>query len=108
MHGPALALAALEDLQLPGYHLPPATRADLLVRLGRDKEAAAAYDKAIALVGTETERAFLDGAGRCCRVDVQRVGTRVPNGCRQCSRSQDSATTSTCFTSPGRSAALRV
>jgi RNA polymerase sigma factor (sigma-70 family) len=59
VHGPAMALAALRDVELPGYHLLPATRADLLVRLGRDAEAAAAYDEAIALVGTETERAFL-------------------------------------------------
>jgi RNA polymerase sigma factor (sigma-70 family) len=59
VHGPALALAALEGVRLPGYHLLPATRADLLVRLGRDAEAVAAYDEAIALVGTEAERDFL-------------------------------------------------
>jgi len=61
VHGPALALAALEELELPGYHVLPATRADLLVRLGRDREAAAAYDQAIALVDNTTERAFLKG-----------------------------------------------
>jgi RNA polymerase sigma-70 factor (ECF subfamily) len=54
-----VALAALEGVQLPGYHLLPAARADLLVRLGREAEAAAAYDEAIALAGNETERAFL-------------------------------------------------
>ena len=59
VHGPALALAALEDLELPGYHLLPATRAELLRRLGRDAEAAAAYDQALALVGNDAERAFL-------------------------------------------------
>ncbi|HZC27397.1 MAG TPA: RNA polymerase sigma factor [Actinopolymorphaceae bacterium] len=59
VHGPAMALAVLEDLELPGYHLLPATRADLLVRLGRETEAAVAYDEAIALAGNETERAFL-------------------------------------------------
>jgi RNA polymerase sigma-70 factor (ECF subfamily) len=59
VHGPAVALATLERVDLPGYHLLPATRADLLVRLGRDAEAAAAYDEAIALAGTTTERAFL-------------------------------------------------
>jgi RNA polymerase sigma-70 factor (ECF subfamily) len=67
VHGPALALATLNDVHLPGYHLLPATRADLLVRLGREAEAAAAYDEAIALVGTETERAFLQG--RRARLD---------------------------------------
>jgi RNA polymerase sigma factor (sigma-70 family) len=59
VHGPAMALATLEGLELPGYHLLPATRADLLVRLGRDAQAAAAYDEAIALAGNDTERAFL-------------------------------------------------
>jgi len=59
VHGPAAALAELADVELPGYHLLPATRADLLARLGRDTAAAAAYDQAIALAGNETERAFL-------------------------------------------------
>jgi RNA polymerase sigma-70 factor (ECF subfamily) len=59
VHGPAMALATLENVTLPGYHLLPATRADLLVRLGRDAEAAAAYDEAVALAGTEAEREFL-------------------------------------------------
>jgi RNA polymerase sigma factor (sigma-70 family) len=61
VHGPEPALAALADLQLPGYHLLPATRADLLARLGRDTEAAAAYDEALALVTNDAERAFLVG-----------------------------------------------
>ena len=43
----------------PGYHLLPATRADLLARLGRTDEARAAYDEAIALATNDTERAFL-------------------------------------------------
>jgi predicted RNA polymerase sigma factor len=60
VHGPAVALAVLEDVDLPGYHLLPATRAGLLARLGRDAEAAVAYDEAIALVSNETERAFLE------------------------------------------------
>ncbi|MDW5328355.1 RNA polymerase sigma factor [Plantactinospora sp. KLBMP9567] len=59
VHGPAVALAALEDVDLPGYHRLPATRAELLARLGRDAEARAAYDQAIALATNETERAFL-------------------------------------------------
>ncbi len=59
VHGPALALAAIEDLDLPGYHLLPATRADLLTRLGRIAEALAAYDEAIALATNQTERTFL-------------------------------------------------
>jgi RNA polymerase sigma-70 factor, ECF subfamily len=59
VHGPAQALASIEDLDLPGYHLLPATRADLLARLGRSAEARAAYDEAIALVTNDTERTFL-------------------------------------------------
>ncbi|MGC4879043.1 RNA polymerase sigma factor [Micromonospora sp. DT43] len=59
VHGPAVALAVLEDVDLPGYHRLPATRAELLARLGRDGEARAAYDQAIALTSNETERAFL-------------------------------------------------
>ena len=61
VHGPAQALAAIDDLDLPGYHLLPATRADLLARLGRREEARAAYEEAIALAGNQTERAFLEG-----------------------------------------------
>jgi RNA polymerase sigma factor (sigma-70 family) len=59
VHGPELALATIEDLDLPGYHLLPATRADLLARLGRATEARAAYDEAIALATNDTERTFL-------------------------------------------------
>ncbi|WP_345418297.1 RNA polymerase sigma factor [Actinomycetospora chlora] len=61
VQGPETALAAIEDLDIPGYHLLPATRADLLARAGRVEEARAAYDEAIALAGNDTERAFLAG-----------------------------------------------
>ena len=46
-------------LDLDGYHLFHAIRADLLRRLGRDAEAAAAYDAAIARAENAAERAFL-------------------------------------------------
>lgn len=59
VHGPAVALAALDDVDLPGYHRLPATRAELLARLGRDTEAAAAYEQAMTLATNETERAYL-------------------------------------------------
>ena len=59
VHGPAAALAAVEELDIPGYHLLPATRADLLARLDRPGDARAAYDEAIALTGNDTERTFL-------------------------------------------------
>jgi RNA polymerase sigma-70 factor (ECF subfamily) len=60
VHGPARALAIVAELDLPGYHLLPATRADLLARLGRTAEAAAAYAEAITLTTNDTERAFLE------------------------------------------------
>jgi RNA polymerase sigma-70 factor, ECF subfamily len=57
--GPAAALEAADELPLAEYHLYHATRADLLRRLNRDVEAAAAYDRAIALTENAAERAFL-------------------------------------------------
>ena len=57
--GPSVALALLDDLDLPRNHLLPAVRADLLRRLGRDAEAVAAYDAALALVGNAAEAEFL-------------------------------------------------
>jgi RNA polymerase sigma-70 factor (ECF subfamily) len=41
---------------LPGYHLLPATRADLLRRLDRTADATAAYHEALALAPTDAER----------------------------------------------------
>jgi RNA polymerase sigma-70 factor (ECF subfamily) len=60
--GPAAGLVLLDALAAPlaGYHLLPATRADLLRRLGRFDEAAAAYREARELAPTDTERRFLD------------------------------------------------
>ncbi|WP_245743308.1 RNA polymerase sigma factor [Geodermatophilus poikilotrophus] len=58
--GPAVALALVDALDLPRSHLLPAVRADLLRRLGRDTEAAEAYDDALALAGNARERAFLE------------------------------------------------
>jgi RNA polymerase sigma-70 factor (ECF subfamily) len=54
-------LALLENVHLPGYHLLPAARADLLRRLGRRAEAATAYREALALVTNDAERRFLEG-----------------------------------------------
>ena len=44
---------------LAGYHLLPATRADLLRRLGRHPESADAYREALALATNEAERRYL-------------------------------------------------
>jgi RNA polymerase sigma-70 factor (ECF subfamily) len=60
VHGPAAALDAVDALDISGYHLFHATRADLLRRLGRYDEAAQAYDAALALVANGAERRFLE------------------------------------------------
>ena len=57
--GPDAALAVVDGLALDAYHPFHATRADLLRRLGRHGEAAAAYDRALALATNPAERAFL-------------------------------------------------
>jgi RNA polymerase sigma-70 factor (ECF subfamily) len=61
--GPAAGLALVEAVaatgELDGYHLLPATRADLLRRLGRRTESVAAYREALALAPTDAERRFL-------------------------------------------------
>ena len=59
VEGPAAALAIVEQLDLPRFHLCHAIRADLLRRLGRRAEAADAYEVALARCGNATERAFL-------------------------------------------------
>ena len=56
---PGAALGAIEHLDLAGYHLYHATRADLLTRLGRPAEALSAYDEAIGLTENAAERDLL-------------------------------------------------
>jgi RNA polymerase sigma-70 factor (ECF subfamily) len=67
VEGPAAALALVDELDLGGYHAFHATRADLLRRLGRDHEAASAYERAAALAPTDAERDFLRLGGRAER-----------------------------------------
>ncbi|MFI7698414.1 RNA polymerase sigma factor [Nonomuraea sp. NPDC049480] len=59
VEGPEKALAMVDGLDVAGYHLFHAVRADLLRRLGRHAEAAETYDAAIAQAGNEVERDFL-------------------------------------------------
>ncbi|WBB68135.1 sigma-70 family RNA polymerase sigma factor [Micromonospora sp. WMMD812] len=61
--GPAAALAAVEPLDLAGYHVFHAIRGDLLARLGRAGEAADAYRTAAARTQNAAERAFLSARG---------------------------------------------
>jgi RNA polymerase sigma-70 factor, ECF subfamily len=60
VEGPEAGLALVDGLDLDGYRLFHAIRADLLRRLGRDAEAVLAYEAAIARTGNATERAFLE------------------------------------------------
>ena len=67
----------MDDLRSPGldsYYLFHAARADLLRRLGRDEEAAAAYAAARSLTANPVEQAFLD---------AQRATLSVPNSAQE-------------------------
>ena len=75
-YGEEEGLRLLDDLDsrgvLPGYHLLPAARADLLRRLGRTAEAANAYRRALDLVGNPAEQRFL--TRRLREVEAQLAG----------------------------------
>ena len=70
--GPGAGLELVDRLadegRLRNYHLLPAARADMLRRLGRPDEAAAAYRDALTLASTDPERRFLQR-----RLEEQRV-----------------------------------
>jgi RNA polymerase sigma-70 factor, ECF subfamily len=63
VEGPAAGLELMDGLaasgDLDGYHLLHAGRADLLLRLGRRPEAAAAYRRALELARNPVEQSFL-------------------------------------------------
>ena len=68
--GPAAGLARVDALAhepaLRGYHLLPAVRGDLLIKLGRTAEARAEFERAAALTGNARERKILlDRAAAC-------------------------------------------
>ena len=62
--GPGRGLALIDTLgasgELDRYHLFHATRADILRRLGSFEDAAEAYRRALALIGNDVERAYLE------------------------------------------------
>jgi RNA polymerase sigma-70 factor, ECF subfamily len=68
--GPQSALAIVDRLiakgELDRYHLVHATRADFLRRMGSLTEAAASYERALALVQNDSERRFLER--RLCEI----------------------------------------
>jgi RNA polymerase sigma-70 factor (ECF subfamily) len=59
VEGPDPALTLVDGLDLGGYHLFHAIRADMLRRLGRNAEAGRAYETAIARAENAAEREFL-------------------------------------------------
>ena len=67
VQGPAAALALVDELALDNYHPFHAARADLLRRLGRNSEAAAAYQGGAAMAPTDAERDFLRLGGPASR-----------------------------------------
>jgi RNA polymerase sigma-70 factor (ECF subfamily) len=67
VQGPAAALALVDELALDNYYPFHAARADLLRRLGRNSEAAAAYQRGAAMAPTDAERDFLRLGGRASR-----------------------------------------
>ncbi|MFI1167507.1 RNA polymerase sigma factor [Streptomyces sp. NPDC020801] len=60
VEGPGQALRLVDALDLHGYHVFHAVRAELLRRLGRYAEAVRAYETAVALTGSPAERAPLE------------------------------------------------
>lgn len=62
--GPASALRIIDQIAasgaLAGYHLLPATRGELLLRLGRTDDARAEFTTAARLAGNDRERALLE------------------------------------------------
>lgn len=64
VRGPDAALALVDELALDNYYSFHATRADLLARLGRKREAKVAYERAADTAPTDAERDFLRLGGR--------------------------------------------
>ena len=58
------ALETVDELDLAGYHLYHATRANLLAKLGRSADAAAAYRTAGTLTFNQVEKRYLETAAR--------------------------------------------
>jgi RNA polymerase sigma-70 factor, ECF subfamily len=78
VHGPASALELVDQLGLDGYHLFHATRADLLRRLGRPVDAAAAYEAAIEHAANRAERSFLQQRRDSLRPDASPAWPSAP------------------------------
>ncbi|WP_079051782.1 RNA polymerase sigma factor [Streptomyces regalis] len=75
VEGARVALDLVDALDLDGYHVFHAVRADLLRRLGRDTEAVRAYEAALALTASPAERAWLDRRRRPHTLSASRTAT---------------------------------
>jgi RNA polymerase sigma-70 factor, ECF subfamily len=61
LEGPEAALELIDELPLDDYRYFHSARADFLRRLGRNREARIAYERALALTDNDPERRFLEG-----------------------------------------------
>jgi RNA polymerase sigma-70 factor, ECF subfamily len=79
--GPDAGLALVDRIEaegaLRGYHLLPAARGDMLRRLGRRAESAAAYRRARDLAGTDAERRYLERRLQEAAAEQPPAGTSV-------------------------------
>jgi RNA polymerase sigma-70 factor, ECF subfamily len=78
--GPGAGLAALDAIEgtaLRDYHLLPSARADFLRRLGRWREAAAEYRRALGLADNPRERAFLAARLAACGAGEAAAGQEL-------------------------------
>ncbi len=77
--GPALGLEVIDALSsepsLESYHLLPSVRGDLLMKLGRHREARVEFERAAALTRNTRERALLLDRAATCAADAT---ARVP------------------------------
>lgn len=71
LYGPEEALETVDELDLTDYYMFQAIRADLLRRLGRTAEAAAAYEAALRLTENAIERKFLQRRLSALRSDLE-------------------------------------
>jgi RNA polymerase sigma-70 factor (ECF subfamily) len=85
--GPEAGLAMVDEIErsevLAGYHLLPATRADLLRRLGQFPQAIDAYNAALALASTDAERRYLERRLRECGPSVAGTSRRATEATRR-------------------------
>ncbi|QEL25689.1 RNA polymerase sigma factor [Bosea sp. F3-2] len=73
--GPAAGLELVEALgtepALKRYHLLPSVRGDLLSKLGRHREAAEAFEEAVALTGNVKERVLMEERAAAARAAME-------------------------------------